>query len=143
MTPRTIRLVSPLQVQTALALIPNLPIDPEHPVEIVIRLAQKKRTVDQNSLMWSALTEIAEQAWVQGRQYDAEILHELMKRELLPEDHRDGVTREGYRKWAILPNGERQCVGSTTMLTTRGFSDYIEQIWAKGAELGVEFRRVA
>ncbi len=140
---RTIRLVSSVQIQTALALIPNLPVDADHPLEIVIRESEKPRTADQNALMWAALEEIAAQAWVQGRQHDAEVWHEHCKREFLPENFEEKITRVGYRKWAFLPNGERQCVGSTTMLTRRGFSDYIEQIYAFGASLGVEFRAAA
>lgn len=35
--------------------------------------------------------------------------------------------------------GERILIGSTTQLTTGGFSDYLEQVYSYGANLGVLF----
>lgn len=44
-----------------------------------------------------------------------------------------------YKKWDYMPNGERVLVGSTTDLSKYGFGQYLEQIYANGASLGVMF----
>lgn len=140
---RTIRLVSPQQIHTAVALIPNLPVDPDRPLEIVIREEKKVRSMDANSRMWAGpLKDIAEQAWVSGRQFSAEVWHEHMKREYLPEDDDPEIhilAKDGYRKWDIDPAGNRILVGSTTQLTKIGFARYLQQVEAFGSNLGVQF----
>lgn len=108
-------------------------------VEVIIRDAVKSRSLDQNALMWAALTDISKQAFLLGRRFSAEAWHHKCKEDFLPECHIEGITKEGYQKWDFLPDGRRILVGSTTMLTTRGFSDHMEQIYALGAELGVLF----
>lgn len=137
---RTFRLVGRQQVDGLLALVRNLPIDAERPLEVVIREEKRKRGVDQNALYWAGpLRDIADQAWVDGRQYSAEVWHEYFKREFLP-DGDSGLTRDGYRKWAFLPpDGPRVLIGSTTQLTVKGMAEYLEQVYAYGASLGVQF----
>lgn len=140
---RHIMLVGEMQKETAKILIDNAPMDVMHPIEFVIREAVKPRKLDQNALMWvGPLADIASQAWVQGRTYDAEVWHEQFKREFLPETHIEGITREGYKKWDVTPKGDRVLVGSTTDLTVRGFSEYLEKVHAYGASLGVMFHTV-
>jgi hypothetical protein len=144
---RTFRLVDREVVRRLCALIDNLPIDAAKPLEVVIREEKKKRSIDQNSLYWAGpLRDIAEQAWVQGRQYSAEVWHEHFKRELLPEPSRADIdyahVKEGFVKWAITPGGEYVLVGSTTGLTVRGMAEYLEQVYAYGASLGVQFSEV-
>lgn len=140
---RTIRLVGELQRQTVLSAIPHLPIDADHPLEIVIREPQKVRGMDANARMWAGpLKDIAEQAWVNGRQFSAEVWHEHFKREYLPEDddpELPELAKEGYRKWDIDPAGNRVLVGSTTQLLKRGFALYLQQVEAAGAGIGVIF----
>lgn len=140
---RTIYLRTGVQQQGLLSLIVNLPLDNENPLEVVIREKVKARNNDQNALLWAALNEIAAQAWVNGRQFSADVWHEHAKREFLPEQHEEGITREGYQKWDYLPNGERVLVGSTTQLTTKGFADYVEQVFSLGAGMGTQFRVAA
>lgn len=128
------------------ALLPNLPLDEENPLEVIIREPVKARGLDANALMWvGPLADIAAQAWVQGRQFSAEVWHEHFKREHLPEEFDPELTKDGYRKWDYTPTGERVLIGSTTQLTKRGFSLYLEQIEADGAGMGVQFgaRRMA
>lgn len=112
-----------------------------HPMAVRCYEHKERRTLEQQSLMWVRLGEIAAQAWVGGRQFSAEIWHEWAKREFLPDE--DGPTkrcRKGYAKWAILPNGERSLIGSTTQLTTAGMAEYMTALEAYGAtELGVRF----
>lgn len=133
-------LIGEFQKATAKILIDNAPIDTQHPIECVIREAIKSRKTDQNSLMWSgALKDISEQAWIAGRTYSAEVWHEHFKREHLPEEYQEGITKEGYVKWDYLPNGDKVLIGSTTQLTTKGFSEYLEKIHADGVNMGVLF----
>ncbi len=120
----------------------NLPMDGS--MEIVIRKVKKLRSGQQNHLMWGArLKEISEQAWINGKQFSSDVWHEHLKREFLPEGTEpdfDRLVTKGYQKWAWLPNGERDCIGSTTKLTTLGMTRYMEMCEAYAAsELGVRF----
>lgn len=137
---RLIILLGEQQRQIARAMVDNLPIDPAHPIEVMAREQQRARSIDANAAMWAGpLRDIAEQAWVQGRQYTAEVWHEHFKREYLPDEYDDDMCKAGYRKWDYLPNGERVLVGSTTQLTVRGFALYLQTVEAFGASLGVQF----
>lgn len=120
----------------ALAALNNSPLG----IEVVLREPVKVRSPDANSLMWAGpLKDIAEQAYVGGRTYSAEVWHEYAKKEYLPEEFDERYTKEGYRKWDTGPDGSRILVGSTTQLTKAGFSIYLEQVYAYGASLGVQF----
>ena len=139
---RKILLRAPQQVEVAISAIRNAPLDPVKPLELLIREEVKARKPDQNSLYWAGpLREIAEQGYVAGRTYTAEVWHEHFKREFLPESYDPELCkREDYRKWDYTPGGERILVGSTTDLTVRGFSLYLTQVEAYAAtELGVVF----
>lgn len=141
---RVIRLTGPVPLQSALTLLQNVPLDPAKPLEVEVREAVKVRNLDQNAYYWKRISEIAEQAWIGGKQFSAEILHEHFKREFLPEEDDDEIVDlvrdwHTYRKWAFTPSGERICVGSTTQLTPKGFARFVEQVEAFGAELGVQF----
>ncbi len=136
---RTIRLVGIAQREMLTAMAQHLPIDPAHPIEVVIREEKKLRKADANALMWAGpLRDIAEQAWVCGRQFSAEAWNEFFKRDFLPESAGDD-TKDGYQKWVISPSDDRLLVGSTKHLTVRGMSRYLEQVYAYGASLGVQF----
>lgn len=140
---RKLYLANNMVRDTAIQLLQNAPIDPLQPLEVIIREKAKTRGNDANALMWAgALKDISEQAWVDGRQYSAEVWHIFFKGKHLPESETEGMTREGYRKWDVTPSGERVLVGSTTQLTTKGFSEYLERIHADGANMGVLFRSV-
>lgn len=137
---RRILVVSPAQLGIAIAVLNTVPVDPGHPIEIRIGEQVKRRNNDQNALMWAGpLKDIADQAYVNGATYSDEVWHEHFKREFLPEEPDIELTREGYQKWRYLPNGERILKASTGDLTTKGFSIYLEQIYAYGASLGVQF----
>lgn len=143
-SPRSFLLRSDAQVKALLALIPNLPLDEEKPIEILVREQLKKRTLSQNALMWvGPLKDIEEQGFHNGRQYSDELWHHSFKVLYLPEDNDPELSqlvRDGYRKWGYAPNGDRILVGSTTQLTKKGFSQYMEQVYAHGASMGVMFR---
>lgn len=144
---RKIRVVGEAQVELVTALLRNIPIDPVHPLEIIIREEVKVRGLDANARMWvGPLSDIARQAWVEGRQFSDVVWHEYFKKEYLPEDddpELEQLAKGWYRKWDYGPDGERVLVGSTTQLTKRGFANYLEQIYSYGAGLGVQFHERA
>jgi hypothetical protein len=94
---------------------------------LVLVVKERQRTSPQNRRYWGkgVLAQIAEQAVVNGKQYDAETWHELFKRMFI------GVKE--------LPNGE--IVGmSSKELSTVEFSDFCSKVEAYAAtELGVTF----
>jgi hypothetical protein len=134
---RKIRLIGQQQLQNALALLPNLPLDATKPLELVIREEVKARKLDQNGYYWLRLGEIAAHAWFHGRQFSADVWHEFMKREVMPEEitTKDGVVRS---KWEVMPNGDRTPI-STTLLERGCFAEYTTAVEAFGAGLGVEY----
>ena len=128
-------------LERALLVLRNLPIDPLRPLEIVAQEEPKKRSMSQQALLFAGpMTDIATQAWFEGgRQYSVEVLHEFCKRQFLPETFDPDLCLEGYIKWDVDPLGERILVGGTTQLTVRGYGDYLDQVFAFGGSLGVEF----
>lgn len=137
---RTILLRTEVQRETLLALVRNLPLDDKKPLQVVIEEYRPVRKLDQNALLWSGpLRDIAEQAFLDGRQYSAEIWAHYFKVQFLPEEFDPTQCKDGYVKWQFDPMGERILTGSTTQLTVAGFSTYLEQIFAFGASLGVQF----
>jgi hypothetical protein len=141
---RTIVLTGKPQADAAISCILNnykAMADSGHPMAARMYEHKDTRTLEQQSLMWIRLSEISAQAWVGGRQFDADTWHCYAKKQFLPEE--DGPTkfaRKGYRKWTILPSGERELYGSTTQLTTAGMAEYMTALMAYGStELGVMF----
>lgn len=135
-------------VQRALAhaRLENLPLDPDNPVEIIMREQAKKRKPTLNALMWAGpLADIERDGWFQGRQYRAKIWHEHFKEAHLPDelapDFDPSHVLEGYQKWSIDPwKGTRHLVGSTTQLTDKGMREYLLKMEAEAAtEYGVTF----
>lgn len=137
---KIIRLVGRPQVEVAINALQNAPIDSQHPLEVIIRKEQTSRSLSANALMWAGpLNDIAQQAWIHGRQYSALVWHEYFKEQFLPELYDPETTKEGYKKYEETPEGKRILVGSTSKLTKHGFSMYMENIYAYGANLGVKF----
>jgi hypothetical protein len=94
---------------------------------LVLVVKERQRTTPQNRRYWGkgVLAQIAEQAVVNGKQYDAETWHELFKRMFI------GVKE--------LPNGEIVGMSSKELSTTE-FSDFCAKVEAYAAtELGVTF----
>lgn len=128
------------QVDRIIALLRTVPLDDRRPLEVLVREEVKVRKPDQNALMWAGpLKDLADQAWIEKRQYSAEVWHEFCKKEFLPEEFDPDLCLDGYRKWDIDPAGDRVLVGSTKMLTIKGMAQHLEQIFALGGSLGVEF----
>lgn len=133
----TYKIINKAVQSNCITMVNNLPLDGS--MEVVVRPYVRKRRDEANALYWVRLAEISEQAWIGGRQYSSEIWAEYCKAKMLPEQYEQGITLDGYEKYAILPDGSRSVIGSTTKLTTRGFADYLTQVEAFGAELGVLF----
>jgi hypothetical protein len=140
MTKQTYRLINKAVMMNASAMLHNVPCDGS--IEVIIQEYKKPRSSQQNAKQWAdVLATIADQAWIEGRQYPVEVWHEFLKAKFLPESHLQGETSDKYKKYIELPDGSIKMVGSTTQLTTKGFSNYMENITAYAAvELGVQFR---
>lgn len=104
--------------------------DRGEPLRVIVTAEERQRNAAQNRLYWGAiLRAIAEQAWVDGRQFDKDAWHEYFARMF-------GVSDE-----LTLPDGEiilrRK---STSQMSVGEFSTYLNQIQAYAAnKLGVEF----
>lgn len=101
------------------------------PLRLIVTVDEAKRNVQQNRFYWGAvITPIAEQAWVDGRQFDKDTWHEYFGRLY-------GVCED-----VTLPDGEvivrRK---STTAMTIAEFSEYLERVQVHATEqLGVELQ---
>jgi hypothetical protein len=100
------------------------------PLRIILTSEERKRNNQANRFYWGAvLRNIAEQAWVNGQQFSAEVWHEHYARKF-------GVCED-----VTLPSGEvivrRK---STADMSEKEFSEYTTRIQADAAQtLGVEF----
>lgn len=131
---RTIVLRGETERDRACAVIHGLPFDPKHPWEIVVRKHKKKRTLEQNKRYHAVCSEIAEQLYVDGRQYDTDTLKEFFKRMFI------GST-EG-----TMPDGHTVQYGiSTTTLDVGAFANFMTQIdvWASNHAIIFEETRAA
>lgn len=128
-----IRIANEQARKYALLQIQALSLEPVMAVEI--KRDVKKRSNVQNSLQWvGMLADFSEQGVVDGRTFSVKVWHEYLKEKLLPEHYEEGITLKGYVKWQEMPDGTLRCIGSTTKLTTRGMSEYMERCYAYGTE---------
>jgi len=127
--------------QVAVGKLKNAPLG----IEMVLREKKKPRTTEANGFQWAGmLGDFAREGWVDGKLYSEEVWHELLKAKFLPDQPTDGLTLKGYVKWVEMPDGSVRMVGSTTKLTVKGMSWYLERCMAYGAsELGVRFSMAA
>ena len=91
-----------------------------HPMVCHLMAENAKRSLDQNRRLWALLQEIADSAWVSGRQYSKDSWAEAFRHKFLPKI--DG------------PDGSYPV--STTSLNVKQFSQYLEQIQAYAAAAG-------
>lgn len=94
---------------------------------VSVSLHKSQRSLDQNRRYWgpAVMGRIVEQGWVDGRQYQGEIWHELFKRRFL------GLVE--------LPGGAVMGVSSSD-LGVEAFGEFMTQVEAYAAqELGVLF----
>jgi len=141
---RLIILSGEKQLRAAIITLNNLPLDGSKQIEI--KDYAKVRSIPQNSRLWGAvLRDVAEQAWVGGRQFSADTWHYFLKCEYLPEGDEENLAElvknpAEWAKWEWMPDGDRRCVGSTTKLTKKGMMIYQTAVEAYAVtELGVMF----
>lgn len=100
------------------------------PMRIIVTSEERSRNAEQNRRLWGYLYKnIAEQAWIDGRQYNKDVWHEYFAR------------KYGVLEDLILPTGEvvsrRK---STSDMKVGEFAEFMNQIEAEaGTELGVVF----
>lgn len=105
-------------------------IQAKNPLRLIITTEEAKRNAEQNKYYWKAvITQIAEQVWIEGKQFSKEAWHEMAARKF------------GVCKDVELPSGEVVIKRlSTTEMRVKEFAKYIEQVMAWAAsELGVIF----
>lgn len=133
--------LSPHNLENFISKVKALDLSQGYVANVTVK--KQSRSLTQNNLMWAVLTEISNQLELAGKKYSPEAWHEYFKRDYLPEltdDLEDLVkNHETYQKWEYLPNGERKLKASTTDLTTKGFSEYMEQIFCFSSIEGVIF----
>ena len=97
------------------------------PLSVSVSEKGAKRTVDQNARLHALLREIASQAWVNGRQYDAETWKEFARRKWIGTEE------------IVMPDGSRTERGiSTTTLGVEDFNKLMANIELYAAEeLGI------
>lgn len=94
---------------------------------VTVTLYRSKRSLEQNRRYFgpAVLGAIAEQAWIEGRQYDKESWHEYFKRQFI------GTVD--------LPGGATRAMSSSD-LGVEEFSLFMQQVEAfAGQQLGVQF----
>lgn len=135
---RQFLLRSESQVNGLICVLKNIPLDAANPLEAIIREQVKQRGPDQNSLYWKRVGDIAEQGWLEGRQYSKDVWHQYLAKYEMPEEitTKDGEIRS---KWESLPDGTRTVI-STTRLSKGCFAEYTAIVEAFGASLGVRFQ---
>ncbi len=95
-----------------------------------IEAKSPRRSVDQNALMWSLLSQIAEQVEWYGVKLSAEDWKDVLSASL-----RKARVVPGIDPGSFVPLGMR-----TSDMTKEEMSNLIELVLAFGAERGVEFR---
>lgn len=106
------------------------------PMQVTCSIYRASRTNDQLAAMWAGIIQpLADQAWIGGRQYSAEVWHEWLKRETIPAMAADQTepgqwVKNGSTLWRYMPDGSREFCGSTGMLTRAGMSEYMQRIEA-------------
>jgi len=135
-----IRIANESARNSALLQIQALSLEPVMQVEI--KKFTKKRSGEQNSLQWAGmLSDFSEQGVINGKTFSVKVWHEYLKELFLPDQEEEGITLKGYAKWQAMPDGSLRCIGSTTKLTTKGFSEYMERCYSYGAqELEIRFK---
>lgn len=133
---RNFILRSPLQVRQVQAFIDANWVacaQDSKPLEVIVQTARSKRSIEQNKRLHALLREIAEQARVNGRQFDAETWKEWARRKFIGTEE------------IALPDGTFVERGiSTTTLSVGEFTAFMDAIEAHAVtELGVEFNAYA
>lgn len=104
--------------------------DDGHPLRVILTSSDRKRSSEQNAYYWSfLLQQIADQAWVEGRQYSKDVWHEYL------------ADQFGEHIEIPMPDGTiKRRRKSTTEMKVAEFSEYLQKVEAYAAtELAVRF----
>lgn len=104
--------------------------DKGEPLRLIVTAEERQRNGPQNRKLHAMLTEMADNAWWNGKQYPMEFWKEYYRRRFLLKDEYE------------TPSGEIiQVYWSTADLSVKQFSDLIEKIHVEGAnEFGIEWQ---
>ena len=98
------------------------------PLAVHVAPEEVVRTTKQNCYYWAILHELAENGWVEGRKFSAEVWHDYFKRRFI------GVED--------LPNGGTMAKESKR-LSTKAFNDYVTKVEVCAAEeLGISIGHI-
>lgn len=100
------------------------------PIRLIVTADERRRTNESNRYYWGVvLRDVAEQAWVDGRQYDKDTWHEYF------------ADLYGVKTEKQLPDGRLLLVRKSTSDYSVGeFSDYLTLVQAHAAnDFGVSF----
>lgn len=112
----------------------------DKPMQVTIEPEKKKRSSQQNALMWASLLgDFSMQVEFDGKKFLPDIWHEQLKKLFLNNNYDPELTLPGYKKWEEMPDGSLKMVGSTKSLTKLGMENYLHECYAYGVELGVMF----
>jgi hypothetical protein len=108
------------------------------PLQVIVEPEKKKRSLSANARYWARpLKDIERDATYDGQHYRAELWHEHASELFLPDeaefdfDPSHVTDPDTYRKWEYPPMlNRRRLIGSTTQLTPKGFSIYLEKVQA-------------
>lgn len=104
-------------------------------LKLTLQVAEDERSLKQNKFYWGpCLKDISEQAQIGGQRYSKDAWHELFKRQFLPRK---------VKKCHVAGRGKAVVsvsLGSTTDLSVRRMTDYLDKVQAFAAtDLGVAF----
>lgn len=104
-------------------------------LQVVVSEHKEKRLDAQNRRMWGFILDpIAQQAYIGGQRFKAEVWHEHLKELFLPEQNSRGMD-----KWQYMPNGKRRLAMGTQHLNKTEMDEYLKRISAYATnELAVE-----
>lgn len=104
-------------------------------VRLAVATQEDDRSLRQNRYYWAAcLGEISEQASINGQRWSSDAWHELFKRQFIGYEI-EKVKVAGRKRTTVIRR-----LRSTTKLSVRAMSTYLEQVQAFAAtELGVQF----
>lgn len=102
------------------------------PPGTTVEFRAPRRTLDQNALLWSLLTQISKQVEWFGKMRSPEDWKDLTTAALRHAEFVPGIT-----PGTLVPLGMR-----TSQMTKQELADLIESLYAFGAERGVHFREL-
>lgn len=124
-----------LQRDRAIEVLKRLPLDQDRPLRMMIDCPLPKRTIDQNAMLHSLLSDIAEQVVWHGQKFPMMVWKRLCTAAWLREHNEQPILIP-----ALDGNGFDMIFEHTSKLNSRQFSELIEWCLAFGMQQGVVFK---